>query len=450
MIRVAAILWLVAGSGGAVSVDLEETDELLANPGIGWETFERFADEDPNLAGLPSGVAYFRFYWREIEPVEGEIYFARFDECLDRARKAGQTFAFRVMCAGTGEDYLEVPYWLKAGGCRGFEYDYDGDDEGAPGAKHWVPDMTDERFLKAHLRLIRELGKRYDGDPAVDHVDVGTVGLWAEWHMSGTKVAMPPAKVQREIVEAWRKAFPRTPVVAQLGSDVSMGVAHQLNLGWRADCLGDFGGFSKDWNHMENAYPQEIAGSGAGDLWKTAPVAFETCWDMRKWKESGWDIRRIFDFALEQHASVINNKSAPIPEGTRSEVERVIRKLGYRISLARIKHGEGMIRGRMTTFTTRWVNLGDAPPYRDWYPAVRIDDGLGHSAVFRGRESVRAWVPGQYIVGIEAPLSQNLPYGTYTVYAGIIDATTGKPAIRLANKGREPDGWYRVSEISRW
>ena len=32
------------------------------------------------------------------------------------------------------------------------------------------------------------------------------------------------------------------------------------------------------------------------DAWKTAPVAFESCWDMRKWKEAGWDIRRIFEY----------------------------------------------------------------------------------------------------------------------------------------------------------
>ncbi|MEK7474615.1 MAG: DUF4832 domain-containing protein [Candidatus Coatesbacteria bacterium] len=440
----------VKAAGAAVSVDLGETDELLANPGIGWETFGQFADEDPNLAGLPSGVAYFRFYWRELEPVEGRIDFARLDGLLAHARKAGQTFAFRVMCAGTGGNYLEVPQWLKDGGCRGFEYTYGGDDEGAPGAKHWVPDMTDDRFLKAHVRLIRELGKRYDGNPTLDHVDVGTIGLWAEWHMSGTKVAMPPAKVQRGIVEAWAAAFPKTPVIAQIGSEESMRLAHTLTLGWRADCLGDFGGFDAHWNHMENAYPQEIAATGAADLWKAAPVAFETCWDMRKWKESGWDIRRIFDFALDQHASVINNKSAPIPEGTRPEVERAIRKLGYRLVLRRIGHAEGMIRGRMTWFDLSFENVGVAPPYRNWYPAVRIDDGEGHSAVFRARESVRGWLPGDHAVTIEAPISQTIKVGAYTVYAGIVDGTTGKPVLRLANKGREPDGWYRVSAIQRY
>lgn len=37
------------------------SDELFANPVMGWQTFYRFADDDPNLQGLPSASAYFRF-----------------------------------------------------------------------------------------------------------------------------------------------------------------------------------------------------------------------------------------------------------------------------------------------------------------------------------------------------------------------------------------------------
>jgi len=67
----------------------EEIDELLANPDMGWQTFHCFADEDKKLEGLPSTSAYFRFYWSEIEPVEGRIDFAKFDYLLTHARKVG-------------------------------------------------------------------------------------------------------------------------------------------------------------------------------------------------------------------------------------------------------------------------------------------------------------------------------------------------------------------------
>src|SRR5688572_29587068 len=96
------------------TIKFKETGELLANPHMGWQTFHRFADEDRNLAGLPSGAAYFRFYWREIEPEEGKIDFAKLDGMFAHARRAGQTLAFRVMIAGTGGGQrLFVPKWLE-------------------------------------------------------------------------------------------------------------------------------------------------------------------------------------------------------------------------------------------------------------------------------------------------------------------------------------------------
>ena len=92
--------------------------------------------------------------------------------------------------------------------------------------------------------------------------------------------------------------------------------------------MGDMGGFSRTWSHMKNMYPRQVERADAAEVWKTAPVAFESCWDMNKWKEEGWDIPYIFDYALNYHVSYHNNKSAHIPEGTRDEVERFLRKMG--------------------------------------------------------------------------------------------------------------------------
>lgn len=227
-----------------VRVKPPETDELFANPGMGWQTFHRFADEDRNLEGLPSASAYFRFYWREIEPQDGKIEFARFDELLAHAHRAGQKLAFRVMCTGSGE-YQDVPGWVKEQGCRGMEFRYGG-------KLHWVPDFSDPLFQKAHFRLIQELGGRYDGHPGLDLLDIGSVGLWGEWHMSDTEavetkkpVPLPTPEMQRAIIDAWCRAFPKTAKVMLIGSNVGMPLASTLGYGWRADCLGDMGGCSR-------------------------------------------------------------------------------------------------------------------------------------------------------------------------------------------------------------
>ena len=136
-----------------ITVAPNVTDDLLANPGMGWQTFHTFADVDPNLAGLPASTCYFRWYWSELEPVAGQIDFAMLDGVLARARAAGQQLAFRVMSAGTDEAYMRSPRWLKDAGCPGYEFTYGG-------SAHWTPDHDAPLFLEQHLRLLAELGRR--------------------------------------------------------------------------------------------------------------------------------------------------------------------------------------------------------------------------------------------------------------------------------------------------
>lgn len=454
-----ALLWTWQGKAGSawrqersrtvketrIKVEPKESDELFANPGMGWQTFHRFADEDKALEGLPSSSAYFRFYWREIEPAEGQIDFARFDALLAHAKKAGQKLAFRIMCAGTNQDDLYVPQWLKDKGCKGFEYQYQN-----RGPKHWVPDMDDPFFQQAHFRLIEELGKRYDGHPDLDLVDIGSVGLWGEWHMSGTGVALPRPETRRAIVDAWRRAFPRTPKVMLIGDEDCLRYAAHNGCGWRADCLGDMGGFSKTWNHMEHFYRQQLQKTDANDAWKTAPVAFESCWDMRKWKEEGWDIRFIFDYALDLHASYLNNKSATIPEGTRGEIERFLRKIGYRLVLRRMEHTATAVPGSSFPVEMEWDNVGVAPPYRDDRLALRLtplSGGSKESQVVVSTTSIQNWLPGKREVTESFALPGSLREGRYALALALVHPRTREPEIRLGIEGRAPDGWYPLSQV---
>ncbi len=430
-----------------VRVTPAESDELLANPGMGWQTFHRFADEDSNLQGLPSASAYFRFYWREIEPADGRIDFARFDDLLARARRAGQKLAFRVMCTGSGA-YLDVPAWLKDQGCEGVEFTYEG-------RNHWAPDFADPRFQAKHFRLIRELGRRYDGHPDLDLVDIGSVGLWGEWHMSGTRIVgadrpvpLPSTELLQAIISAWRDAFPQTAKLVLIGSEEGMRRTVKDRFGWRADCLGDMGGFSKTWNHMEDFYLQQLAKTGADEAWRTGPVAFESCWDMRKWKEAGWDIRFIFDYALRCHASYVNNKSAPIPEGTRPEIERLLRRLGYRLVLRAVEHPVSVKPGGKTTVTLDWENVGVAPPYRNDRVAVRLRprDG-GQAGVFVTETSIRGWLPGRYRTELTFEVPVGLGASRHELAIGVLDPHSQQPAVRLAIVGRDAEGWYPVSQV---
>ena len=431
---------LHAGAGAAplLKAQPKESNELLANPGMGWQTFYQFADEDPNLAGLPSGSAYIRFYWRDLEPVEGKIDFAKLDAMLAHAKRVGQKMGFRVMIACTDSNIPSgAPDWLRAKGCKGYEYRYQG-----KGRTYWVPDFDDPIFKEAHFRLIRELGKRYDGHPEVDYVDIGSVGLWGEWHMSETGLQMPPMKTRLEIIDAYLKAFPRSLKLALIGDTEAMKQALSRGCGWRADCLGDY---SKGWNHMQDAYPKLVKESSAESVWKGAPVAWETCGDMNHWVKEGWDVRGIFDYALAYHASYVNNKSQPIPEGKKPEVERLIRRLGYRLVLRSLEYSPKLVRGGKFVAKMQWENVGVAPPYRDYYLAFEFRNKQGKSLVAMTKASIKGWLPGKKTVAVTIAIPKQMPKGQYEIALGVVDPATKKPAVRLAIEGRDKDGWYPVS-----
>jgi hypothetical protein len=426
-----------------VTIQPKETNELLANPHMGWQTFHCFADTDKNLAGLPSGAAYFRFYWREIEPAEGQIDFPKIDALLAHAQKAGQRLSLRVMCAGSGDAPTDVPQWLKDKGCKGFTYRTDGSK-----TDFWVPDFDDPLFQTAHGRLLRELGRRYDAHPGLDSMDIGSVGLWGEWHMSGTGVDVPPLPTRLALIDAYRAAFPTAPKVMLIGDVDGLRHAARHGCGWRADCLGDMGGFSKNWNHMDHMYRQNVAAAGAGEAWKRAPVSFESCWEMSKWKKEGWDIRAIFDYALDLHASHLNNKSAALPEGTRSEVERLLRRLGYRLVLRRLEHPQTAKRGGdPLAVGLEWENVGVAPPYGRQRVALRLTKvGRKESFIAPG-SPIRGWLPGMRRIVERVGLPKRLALGRYDLAVGVVEPATSAPAVRLAITGRAADGWYPLSQI---
>ena len=448
-----------------VKIVPEETDAVLANPGMGWETFGQPADKDKNLLDwIPSTIHYARWGWGVLEPEPGKIDYVFLDKVLAETRASGQRLAFRVMCCSTSPRRPYHPAWLAGVGGKILTCDYS-ETEGL-----LVPDLDDPIVLERHLDFIRRLGARYDGHPDIDHVDLGTVGWWGEWHMSSSKTGkMPTIANRKKIIDAYFAAFRKTPLLMLIGGDECLSHAVDLGAGWRADCLGDMGGFSKNWCHMCDAYPKQIPEAGVQDAWKTAPVAWESCWDMRRWVKEGWSLRYIFNYALDMHGSYLNNKSAPLPDGenVRAEIERFLRRLGYRLVLKQVEHPARIRAGKPLALAMKWQNTGSAPCYRPYRVAYRLMSETGGDKVLVGNVTVEKWLPGhvetfseEFIKDPpELPLGpvvnvtdhvvvpDNMPAGLYRLAIGIVGEQEPEPVVQLGIKGRTQDGWYPLSEI---
>ena len=60
---------------------------------------------------------------------------------------------------------------------------------------------------------------------------------------------------------------------------------------------------------------------------------------------------------------------------------------------------------------------------------------------------VTKWLPGDDITLDRPVWVPNLEPGTYRVRVGLVDPSDGKPAIKLAIKGRTQDNWHDVGSI---
>ncbi len=449
-----------------VKVVPAETRAILANPGMGWQTFHTAAKGDRQLpAWIPSTVHYVRWGWGKLEPQQGVIDEAFLDQTLQDTRASGQTLAFRVMCCSSSPRDPYHPRWLRDIGGQVVMTGYEN------GRELEVPVLDDPVVLEAHLDFIRRLGARYDGHPGIDHVDLGSVGWWGEWHMSGsTNVPMPSEAAQKRIIDAYLAAFTKTPLLMLVGGGDMLKYAVERGCGWRADCLGDMGGFSRNWCHMRMAYPEMVTAAQAMDAWKTAPVAWESCWDMRKWVAEGWSLRFIFNYALALHGSHLNNKSAPLPEGeqVRQEIERFLQRLGYRLVLNQLRHARSVQPGDPLELHMKWQNVGSAPCYRPYKLAYRLSDTSGAAHVVVSEVTVNRWLPGSIklftdeffrevpdlppgdVVDVvdALPVPADLPAGEYRLSLAVVADTAAQPVVQLGIAGRESDGWYPLSVVT--
>ncbi len=486
-----------AGATGAgdVTVHPSRIDDLLINPGMGLANFHfgwwcnlppiDFAAEDCAArarenwpANHPDcGTAYFRWTWRELEPERGAIAFDLVDRALESANALDETLGFRV--ASIADDSIGIPDWL-ASITPGQEL------PSAGGATYW-PDYRDPTYQEEHARFVAALAERYDGHPAVDHVDIGSVGCWGEWNTAcltdgaGLFGIYAPADAAAEqaivdaytaLIDAYVGSFERTPLVMLgLGGGVETGErdvfvhAVAAGTGWRVDCWGDWGVFGDGWNHQIDSYPTMVSQAtavlpGFPDVWQHAPVQLEVCDTLPGWADRGWtatppdgEVHRSFQWALDQHASVLNAKWTDIPEQYRGALDELLVHNGYRLVVDALSHEGELAPGEPISIMSTWTNLGVAPIYLARTLAYRLRGDV-RTVTLESAEDVREWLPGTATVTDVFTLPGDLPAGFYRLEVAILDrageapATAALPPLRLGIERRGDDGWYDLSEVN--
>ncbi|MEI7063660.1 DUF4832 domain-containing protein [Dickeya chrysanthemi] len=427
----------------------------LTNPGTGVASFNRGNGTVLSSADYPdTGIEYDRFYWSELEPVEGQYNFQLVDAVFELARQhqPAMNVGLRFMALDEPASGSKIPDWLIQKGIKG---------EWTPDKKTFVPDCDDPVFIEYSQRLLNAFGRRYNGNANLAYIDIGLVGSWGEWHNSNFPTITPLLKRYTSsqlntYVNMYFSAFPNSPKVMLINGGDSLAYAVKQGAGWRADCWGDWHNFSATWSHMNDDYPQRLKNAAAiypdfNAAWQRSPVSLEICGYMSEWQGvqhyTREQVQATFDWALAQHASTINLKSRIVPAEYRDIVDNALTKLGYRFRLASLTHESELVMGQSLTLSSQWFNDGVAPIYLKYDVAYRlVNDTNSVMVMEKTAADIRTWLPGQYTVNCQFSIPESLPAAQYNIDVAMLDKK-GVSRINLANEGKQADGWYRVSTV---
>lgn len=446
------------------SVMPAESDELLINPGMGFQTYQRFNgdatekrntwnDDGPTRYNAFTGnlhnrnypdtsTAYLRWYWARLEPERGRYRWEIIDAALAEAAKRGQQLHMRLM----PHDHTGLlPEWyLKKGRVIHFG------EPKAGGKRPCIPDYADPLFRQSMEKLVSEAGRRYNGHRDLFAVDIGTLGFWGEWHnweVPGNP--MSDRAGRRWAVDLYLRAFPDTHKIMLLGNDdmpdaLRYAVAH--GCGWRADCWGNI---EPGWSHTANAYPKSLGAAGAGEAWRHAPACLESCWTFKYWAHQNWDIDFILSEALRWRASLIMAKSSVIPAQWEDKVRAFQKRLGYRfVAREIIWPSTPLKRGKSFQLEQIWINRGVAPCYDQYRLRARLEQGT-RRIEFELPHRLNTWMPDvDILVRDRITLPASMPAGTYTLALAICRPGGDQPAVKMANTKRDTTGWLPVSALT--
>ena len=453
---------------------LTEIENVLPNPFKGFAT--RIGFDNPEYE---TKLQYSRFTWRELEPERGVIDWDYFEKDWGNIDSTGKRVAFRIMCVlpqGTdyyvrlfdygnkegsmesrisaflnnGEGHFDIPEWLIDEGVRMIPYTI----EGCKGGTALAPNFNDPKFLNAHRKFIAALGARYDNDPRIAWIDIGTYGFWGEWHWlyGGRHVSLEATReTKKAILEHYFEAFPNTPKVITFDDKFGHRYVVEHGGGIRNDCLaGLFDG--EDQNEVYLEYVSSLNETA----WKTGIINGEFCGNVKEFIEATTTrFDETYKFIQKTHWSIITFKLCqsggdirPVSEQHRKNLDKLYKKLGYRFVLKEVEHNKEIELGDTLTITINVENKGVAPFYFKWPLVFYLIDSDGNVALQQDLNvDIRNWLPGSHSVITNVPIPLKVPSKTYDVKLAIQDPFKDEPGVMFANTNRDEVGRYLVSRL---
>ena len=466
------------GAGEVVQrVRPEESNDYIPNPHRGTATFQRFQGEPiypsiisadtfgpvtfpkpgkilNNVNYIPrSTVAYCRWPWAWFEPRKGKYNWRLIDETLKAAKAAGQTAQLRFQPFTRHDElpdsdsnrmpprpFVNMPRWYWDTGAGWTD---------KPGYGAYEPDHNDPRYLKHFGDFIRAFGKRYDGHPDIESIDVAYGGFWGEAGGNTNK------KTAAKLVDVYMKSFKKTQLIYMSGTagcDYATKVMKRKGkeIGFRSDCIGDLkqGNHpdvpsASSFNHTFDAYPKEM--EKKKDAWKTQPITMESCWNAAAWSYMGFDVDKIIREGYRYHMSIFMPKNVFYPIESRDKLLEFDKKIGYRFAVRQIKMPLEAKGGAGLKIEAYIDNVGCAPIYRPYSMAFRFKQGK-KVAVVKFKKDIRTLLPGNNWFSETIKMPNGFKQGEVKIGLAIV-GNDDKPKVWFAMKSKTDEGWQQLTSI---
>jgi hypothetical protein len=332
-------------------------------------------------------------------------------------------------------------------GAKGFNFTVGkGVDENGP---FWEPDYNDPVFLEKADHFLAAAAARYDGNPNVAFVDVGSFGVWGEGHtFASTKISYSAETVKKHI-DLYAKHFTKT-LLAAIDDFAFQGkeiVDYALSKGMTL----------RDDSILVQPPPNSWFNAAmAQPVWPKLPVILEH----EHWQSSiargAWDAD-LFMRAIEAyHASYMCIHWFPreFLEKERPLIDRVNQRLGYRIQLREASWPVRATLAERPEFAARWANAGVAPCYPGGFSAFTLKDAKGGIvAVFVNEgfdvRNLAVAAPGaapEQETRSAHGFAPNMPAGTFDLFVSV-GRRDGTPVIALPLPGDDGHRRYRLGTM---
>lgn len=216
-----------------VTVDFQshwDTTMVLGNPDKGWyhhlydNSVNRYEIQNDSLFEDFPGMdhLYLRLAWSFIEPEEGVFDWSLIDSVVEKYVSQGYGVSFRITCKerrGYPEScgqikkgvHYATPVWVREAGAKGVEVVNKG------GILSWSPDWDDPVFLEKLNNFHQAFAERYDKEPWVRYIDIGSIGDYGEGHTNASTKIPPTFNEVKAHIDLFLRNYMNTQLVAPDG-----------------------------------------------------------------------------------------------------------------------------------------------------------------------------------------------------------------------------------------